>query len=68
MATKTPVNLTSLERLERQRQAITADRVQGDAWKRVLKGWVNAGGYPEPTKAWLWGEPLGKLKEGLEEG
>ena len=37
-------NLTSLERLERQLQAITPDRAQGDAWEKALKGWINAGG------------------------
>ena len=59
-------NLTSLERLERQLQAITPDRAQGDAWEKALKGWINAGGHPELTKAWMWGEWPGKLKLGLK--
>jgi len=59
-------NLTSLERLERQLQAITPDRAQGDAWEKALKGWINAGGHPELTKAWMWGEWPGKLKAGLK--
>ena len=58
--------LTSLERLERQLQAITPDRAQGDAWEKALKGWINAGGHPELTKAWMWGEWPGKLKAGLK--
>ena len=56
MVTKARTNLTSLERLERQLQAITPDRAQGDAWANALKGWINAGGHPELTKAWMWGE------------
>jgi superfamily II DNA or RNA helicase len=59
-------NLTSLERLERQLQVITPDRAQGDAWEKALKGWINAGGHPELTKAWMWGEWPGKLKAGLK--
>jgi len=59
-------NLTSLERLEQQLQAITPDRAQGDAWEKALKGWINAGGHPELTKAWMWGEWPGKLKAGLK--
>jgi superfamily II DNA or RNA helicase len=66
MATKARTNLTSLERLERQLQAITPDRAQGDAWEKALKGWINAGGHPELTKAWMWGEWPGKLKAGLK--
>ena len=66
MAAKTGTNLTSLERLERQLQAITPDRAQGDAWEKALKGWINAGGHPELTKAWMWGEWPGKLKAGLK--
>jgi len=66
MAAKTRTNLTSLERLERQLQAITPDRAQGDAWEKALKGWINAGGHPELTKAWMWGEWPGKLKAGLK--
>jgi len=66
MAAKTRTNLTSLERLERQLQAITPDRAQGDAWEKALKGWINAGGHPELTKAWRWGEWPGKLKAGLK--
>jgi superfamily II DNA or RNA helicase len=59
-------NLTSLERLERQILAISGDRAQGDAWEKALKGWINAGGHPELTKAWMWGEWPGKLKAGLK--
>ena len=66
MATKARTNLTSLERLERQLQAISGDRAQGDAWEKALKGWINAGGHPELTKAWMWGEWPGKLKAGLK--
>jgi superfamily II DNA or RNA helicase len=66
MAAKTRTNLTSLERLERQLQGITPDRAQGDAWEKALKGWINAGGHPELTKAWMWGEWPGKLKAGLK--
>ena len=44
MVTKNRTSLTSLERLERQLQAITPDRAQGDAWEKALKGWINAGG------------------------
>jgi superfamily II DNA or RNA helicase len=66
MAAKTRTNLTSLERLERQLQAITPSRAQGDAWEKALKGWINAGGHPELTKAWMWGEWPGKLKAGLK--
>jgi superfamily II DNA or RNA helicase len=66
MATKARTNLTSLERIERQLQAITPDRAQGDAWEKALKGWINAGGHPELTKAWMWGEWPGKLKAGLK--
>ena len=40
MVDKTRSNLTSLERLERQLQAITPDRAQGDAWEKALKGWI----------------------------
>jgi hypothetical protein len=42
MAPKARASLTSLERLERQLQAITPDRAQGDAWERALEGWINA--------------------------
>jgi hypothetical protein len=35
---------------------ITSDRAQGDAWEKALKGRINAGGHPELTKAWMWGE------------
>ena len=66
MVDKTRSNLTSLERLERQLQAITPSRAQGDAWEKALKGWINAGGHPELTKAWMWGEWPGKLKAGLK--
>jgi superfamily II DNA or RNA helicase len=66
MAIKARTSLTSLERLERQLQAITPDRAQGDAWEKALKGWINAGGHPELTKAWMWGEWPGKLKAGLK--
>ena len=66
MAPKARTSLTSLERLERQLQAITPDRAQGDAWEKALKGWINAGGHPELTKAWMWGEWPGKLKAGLK--
>ncbi len=59
-------NLTSLERLERRLRPITPDRAQGDAWEKALKGWINAGGHPELTKAWMWGEWPGKLKAGLK--
>jgi len=50
------VRFTSLERLERQVQDISGDRAQGDAGEKALKGWINAGGHPELTKAWMWGE------------
>ena len=50
------IRFTSLERLERQLQAISADRAQGDAWEKALKGWINPGGHPELTRAWMWGE------------
>ena len=66
MASKARRSLTSLERLERQLQVITPDRAQGDAWEKALKGWINAGGHPELTKAWMWGEWPGKLKAGLK--
>ncbi len=66
MAIKARTGLTSLERLERQLQTITPDRAQGDAWEKALKGWINAGGHPELTKAWMWGEWPGKLKAGLK--
>ncbi len=66
MAPKARTSLTSLERLERQLQAVTPDRAQGDAWEKALKGWINAGGHPELTKAWMWGEWPGKLKAGLK--
>ena len=66
MATKARTSLTSLERLERQVQAISGDRAQGDAWEKALKSWINAGGHPELTKAWMWGEWPGKLKAGLK--
>ena len=45
MPTKARTSLTSLERLERQFQAITPDRAQADAWDKALKGWINAGGH-----------------------
>jgi len=41
MAIKARTGLTSLGRLERQLQAITPDRAQGDAWEKALKGWIN---------------------------
>ena len=66
MPPKARTSLTSLERLERQLQVITPDRAQGDAWERALEGWINAGGHPELTKAWMWGEWPGKLKAGLK--
>jgi superfamily II DNA or RNA helicase len=66
MPPKARTSLTSLERLERQLLAITPDRAQGDAWEKALKGWINAGGHPELTKAWMWGEWPGKLKAGLK--
>jgi superfamily II DNA or RNA helicase len=66
MAGNSRTRLTSLERLERQILAISGDRVQGDAWEKALKGWINAGGHPELTKAWMWGEWPGKLKAGLK--
>ncbi|MCG3776405.1 MAG: hypothetical protein JW395_3262 [Nitrospira sp.] len=66
MLTKARTSLTSLERLERQLQTITPDRAQGDAWEKALKGWINAGGHPELTKAWMWGEWPGKQKAGLK--
>lgn len=66
MPRKARTSLTSLERLERQLQAITPDRAQGDAWEKALKAWINAGGHPELTKAWMWGEWPGKLKAGLK--
>jgi superfamily II DNA or RNA helicase len=66
MVTKARTGLTSLERLERQILAISGDRAQGDAWEKALKGWINAGGHPELTKAWMWGEWPGKLKAGLK--
>ena len=66
MATTARTGLTSLERLERQLQAITPDRAQGDAWEKALKSWINAGGHPELIKAWMWGEWPGKLKAGLK--
>jgi superfamily II DNA or RNA helicase len=66
MAPKARTSLTSLERLERQLLPITPDRAQGDAWEKALKGWINAGGHPELTKAWMWGEWPGKLKAGLK--
>jgi hypothetical protein len=25
-------------------------------WANALKGWINVGGHPELTKAWMWGE------------
>lgn len=56
----------SLERLERQLLPIRPSRAQGDAWEKALKGWINAGGHPELTKAWMWGEWPGKLKAGLK--
>ena len=66
MPPKARTGFTSLERLERQLQGITPDRAQGDAWEKALKGWINAGGHPELTKAWMWGEWPGKLKAGLK--
>lgn len=63
MVAKTRTNLTSLERLERQLQAITPDRAQGDAWEKALKGWINAGGHPELTKAWIAWDSRRTLKE-----
>ena len=53
MVTKARTRFTSLERLERQLQAISGDRAQGDAWEKALKGWINAGGHPELTKTWM---------------
>ena len=46
MVEKSRTSLTSLERLERQLQAITPNRAQGDAWEKALKGLINAGGHP----------------------
>ena len=66
MAGNSRTRLTSLERLERQLQAITPDRAQGDAWEKALKGWINAGGHPELTKAWMWG--VAGEAEGWPEG
>ena len=66
MVIKARTSLTSLERLERQLRLITPSRAQGDAWEKALKGWINAGGHPELTKAWMWGEWPGKLKAGLK--
>jgi len=66
MVEKARTSFTSLERLERQLQAISGDRAQGDAWEKALKGWINAGGHPELTRAWMWGEWPGKLKAGLK--
>ena len=66
MAQKARTSLTSLERLERQLLPIRPSRAQGDAWEKALKGWINAGGHPELTKAWMWGEWPGKLKAGLK--
>ena len=66
MAPKARTSLTSLERLERQLLPIRPSRAQGDAWEKALKGWINAGGHPELTKAWMWGEWPGKLKAGLK--
>ena len=66
MPPKARTSLTSLERLERQLRPITPSRAQGDAWEKALKGWINAGGHPELTKAWMWGEWPGKLKAGLK--
>jgi hypothetical protein len=54
MGLKARASLTSLERLERQILAISGDRAQGDAWEKALKGWINAGGHPELTEAWMW--------------
>lgn len=68
MAAKARTHLTSLERIERQPQAMMPDRAQGDAMEPFLKAWISAWGHPEFTTVWMWGEPLGKLKEGLEEG
>ena len=65
MVTKARTRFTSLERLERQLQAISGDRAQGDAWEKALKGWINAGGHPELTKAWMWGEWPRKLSGAL---
>ena len=56
MVTKARTGLTSLECLERQLQTITPDRAQGDASEKALKSWINAGGHPELTKAWMWGK------------
>jgi hypothetical protein len=36
MATKARTRFTSLERLERQLQALTPDRAQGDAWELTV--------------------------------
>ena len=66
MPPKARTSLTSLERLERQLRPITPSRAQGDAWEKALKGWINAGGHPELTRAWMWGEWPGKLKAGLK--
>jgi len=66
MVKRARTRFTSLERLERQLQAISGDRAQGDAWEKALKGWINAGGHPELTRAWMWGEWPGKLKAGLK--
>ena len=65
IAAKERNSFTSLERFEGQILAISGDRAQGDAWEKALKGWINAGGHLELTKAWMWGEWPGKLKAGL---
>jgi hypothetical protein len=57
--------LTSLERFEAQIRALQEGTPQGAAWEKALKGWINGGGHPELTKAWMWGEWPGKLKAGL---
>ena len=66
MVEKSRTSLTYLERLERQLRAISGDRAQGEAWEKALKGWINAGGHPELTKAWMWG--VAGEAEGWPEG
>ena len=65
MPPKVRTSLTSLERLERQLQAITPDRAQGDAWEEALVRWVNGGGHPDLVKGWGWKQWPGRAKAGL---
>ena len=66
MAAKARARLTSLEQLERRLQTVPTDRAQGDAWEKALKAWINAGGHPELTKAWMWAEWPQKTRLGLK--